>query len=366
MPQLLEQPEVSAARARNRKRVLWAIGGAVGIHLILLICLATLIPLIPEPKVYVPPKPLKLSIERPSEDQQAAAEEEKKKLNYLETNPDQEADKPPEKPAFESDKDTLAASEKPGEEGKEPLPSQEGRELPFFHFDTKPYVEGEKAANIASKPQPAVPATPGPVAPPVPTTNPPRPQPNLAAVVPKPAAPKEIAMLEPQPKPSATPDENQQQPDAPSQPPAPQSQRQVDPSVASPGRQTLPGYQPQTEQTKMIGGVTNRGRNSAAAVGTPLGRYMKEVNDSIGSRWYFLEQRRADLVSTGTVRVHFWINREGRVEGLRVISNSSNETLASISVQAIVEARIPPMPPDVAAVLPTTGLEAPDYTFTIY
>ena len=365
MPQLLEQLEVTAARARNRKRVLIAIGAAVGIHLILLICLATLIPLIPEPKVYVPPKPLRLSIERPPEDQTAAAEEAKKKLNYLETNPDQEADRPPEKPAFESDKDTLAASEKPGEEDKEPLPSQDGRELPFFHFDTKPYVEGEKAANIASKPQPAVPATPGPVAPPVPKTNPPRPQPNLAAVVPKPAAPKEIAMLEPQPKPSATPDENQQQPDAPSQPPAPQSQRQVDPSVASPGRQTLPGYQPQTEQTKMVGGVTNRGRNAAAALGTPLGRYQKLVQDAIGSRWYFYAQRRGDLVSIGTAKIHFFVNREGRVEGVRVVSNSSNETLASFSVQSIVEARIPPMPPDVAAILDQNRLEV-EYSFAYY
>ena len=177
------------------------------------------------------------------------------------------------------------------------LPSQDGRELPLVHFDTKPYVEGEKAANIASKPQPAVVPAPGPVAPPVPKTNPPRPQPNLAAVVPKPAAPKEIAMQEPQPKPSATPDETTPQPDPASQPPAPQSQRQVDPTVASPGRQTLPGYQPQSEQTKMVGGVTNRGRSSAAALGTPLGRYQKQVQDAIGSRWYFYAQKRGDLAS---------------------------------------------------------------------
>ena len=172
-------------------------------------------------------------------------------------------------------------------------------------------------------------------------------------------------MQEPQPKPSATPDETTPQPDPASQPPAPQSQRQVDPTVASPGRQTLPGYQPQSEQTKMVGGVTNRGRSSAAALGTPLGRYQKQVQDAIGSRWYFYAQKRGDLASIGTTKIHFFVNRDGRIDGVRVMSNSSNETLASFSVQAVVEARVPPMPPDVAAILDQNRLEV-EYSFAFY
>ena len=365
MPQLLDQPEL-VARSRNRKRVLWAIGAAVGIHVILLICLATVIPLIPEARVYVPPKPLRLNIERPPQEPDTMTAEEKKKREYLETNPDQESEKPPENPTFESDKDTVAASEKPGEEGKEPLPSQDGRELPFFKFDTKPYVEGEKAANIAAKPQPAPVPTPAPVAPPAPRTNPPRPEPNLAAVTPKPtAAPRSIAMLEAQPTPSVPPAEAEQPPEVQSHPPSPEARRPADPSVASPGRQTLPGYQPQTEQTKMVGGVTNRGRSAANALGTPLGRYQKQVQDAIGSRWYYYAQRRADLAAIGTAKIHFFVTREGRIDSVRVVSNSSNETLASFSVQSIVEARIPPMPSDVAAVIDPRGMEV-EYSFAFY
>lgn len=365
MPQLLDQPLI-AARARARKRVLWAIGAAVGIHVILLICLATVIPLIPEARVYVPPKPMKLSIERPPQEPDALSPEEKKKREYLTTNPDQEAAKPPDDPAFESDKDTLAASEKPGEEGKPPLPSQDGRELAFFNFDTKPYVEGEKASNIASKPNPAPAPTPAPVAAPAPSSNPPRPQPNLAVVTPKPVvSTKDIAMLEPQPTPPKPPDETQQPPEVQSRPPSPNATRPADPSVASPGKQTLPGYQPQTEQTKMVGGITNRGRNSASAIGTPLGRYQKLVNDAVGSRWYYYSNKRMDLVAIGNVQIHFVVTHEGRVEGLRVISNTSNETVASFSIQAIVEARIPPMPPDVAAVIDPHGMEV-TYNFGIY
>jgi hypothetical protein len=37
-----------------------------------------------------------------------------------------------------------------------------------------------------------------------------------------------------------------------------------------------------------------------------------------------------------------------RVEDVKVLRNSSNETLASTSLQSIIEANIPPMPDDLA------------------
>ena len=129
MPHLLEKPEITLARIRARKRVYWALGGAVAIHLLLLVGLASVIPMIPDASKVVRPKPFKLTVERPTEEPEQMTAEEKKKRDYLETNPDQEADKPPTDPAFESDKDTLAASEKPAENDK-PLPSQDGREFP--------------------------------------------------------------------------------------------------------------------------------------------------------------------------------------------------------------------------------------------
>ena len=288
------------------------------------------------------------------------------RASALETNPDQEADHPPEKADFQSDKDTLAASEKP-EENDSPLPSQDGRDLPWFKFDTKEYVPGEKSANIASVANPVPPSPPGPVTTPVPKTNPPRPQPDLAMVTPKPTmTPRDIAMLEPQPTPPSPPEETDVQPEVQTHPPSPNSQRQADPSVQSPGKQTLPGYQPQTVQTKMVGGVSNRGRSAVSAVGTPMGRYQKEVQDAIGSRWYFYVNKRADLVSTGNVKISFFITREGRVEGLRVRSSSGSDTLASLSIQSIVEARLPAIPPDVASLLPDGKLECTDFEFAIY
>jgi len=178
--------------------------------------------------------------------------------------------------------------------------------------------------------------------------------------------PRDIAMLETQPTPPTPPEDTQIQPEQQSRPPSPNIPRQADPSVQSPGKQTLPGYQPQTEQTKMVGSISNRGRSSVGALGTPLGRYKKEVDDAIGSRWYFFVNRRGDLISIGNVKISFFITREGRVEGLKVRSASGSDTLTSLSIQAIVEARLPPIPAEVAAVLPGGRLEYPDLEFVIY
>src|SRR5450432_647819 len=103
MPQLLEKPETTLARIRARKRVYWALGGAVGIHLILLTGAASVIPLIPDASKLVQPKekPFNLTIDRPDEPSQMEPEPEKKR-DYIETNPDQASDRPPDEATFES------------------------------------------------------------------------------------------------------------------------------------------------------------------------------------------------------------------------------------------------------------------------
>lgn len=367
MMEMLER-ESETILTPTRKRVLAAIGAAVLIHGILILCMASLAPLLPAPRPFavVTPKPLKLTIERPDETP-SAPPEEKKKLDYIETNPNRESDKPPEKADFESDKDTLAATEKPEDsKGDKPLPTQDGKDRPFFQFDTRPFTLGEKAANLASKPSAASTAQPGP--PPMPSqpevqTTPPRPQPNLTATPPPAVGPRDIAVLPPTtPLPnSPTPPPDRSALLRPMQP----ETRPSIPSIFSPGRQTTPGFQSETDQTKMVGGLSNRGESSVSAVGTPLGRYQKAISDAIGNRWYFYANRRSDLAAVGSVHTTFLVTRSGKVERVRVTSNTSNQTVASFSVQAIVEARIPPMPPEVVNVIPTEGL-AIDFSFSIY
>jgi outer membrane biosynthesis protein TonB len=116
----------------------------------------------------------------------------------------------------------------------------------------------------------------------------------------------------------------------------------------------------------MAGNITNHGISSVNALGTPLGRYQKIVADSIGSRWYTYVDQRRDLISIGTLHLRFVIDRSGRIKDLKVTDNSSNESFASVCVQSVLEAHLPPIPPDVAQSLPADGLEIEGLGFIIY
>ena len=115
----------------------------------------------------------------------------------------------------------------------------------------------------------------------------------------------------------------------------------------------------------MTGRLTNRGRSSVNAVGTPLGRYQKVVSDAIGSRWYYHMNKKMDLVSIGTAHLDAEVDAQGPVQNLRVVSNNANEAFANICLQSFQEARIPPIPPDLVATLPEGRLSV-DFSFTAY
>jgi TonB family protein len=255
------------------------------------------------------------------------------KRQYVDTDEDQKTDKKPDESQFESDKDTAAASEK---EGKipGPLPEQEGKNLEDlmfknhdFSLDTKGTDFNRESANGGETAQ----ATPVPT----PTaTATPAPSPN----------PEELAMLfsTPTPTPPPTPQQNTAQ----------QNKKQGAPQTA---------YRPQKIVTRMQGNISNRGRSSVGAIGTPQGRFQKAVEDAVGSRWYYYVGQRADLVDIGTVRIDFKITPSGRVKDARIVSNSSNQTFGSVSLQSILEASIPPMPPELSNLVPESGLE---FTFS--
>jgi len=96
-------------------------------------------------------------------------------------------------------------------------------------------------------------------------------------------------------------------------------------------------------------------------LGTPQGRFQKAVEDAVGSLWYYFVQQRSDLLTIGTVRIEFVISPSGEVASARVVSNSSNETLATCSLQSIRQAKIPPMPQELIPLVPERGLE---FTFS--
>jgi hypothetical protein len=96
-----------------------------------------------------------------------------------------------------------------------------------------------------------------------------------------------------------------------------------------------------------------------------LVRYKKLVTDAIRSKWYAEMRKREDMFSLGTARLVFWVDRHGQVRDLKVIQNTNNEAFANYCIQSVREAKLPPMPEDLAATLPPEGLRA-DFPFTLF
>ena len=240
---------------------------------------------------------------------------------FIETDESKKSAEPPKETTFESNANSIAASENPAS-GEAPLPSQTGQDRPRIDLESHAYslqmngAQPQPSAAPQEKPQPS--AIPQPTLQPAPMT-----------------AADQFAMLTAKPTPT------------------------VERSAAA------SAYRDYKERTRISGRITNRGVSSVNALGTPLGRYMKFLLDAIGSRWYAFVDRQMDLISIGTTRVVFTVDRSGQVKNLKIVENTANEALANVCIQSIQEAKLPPMSDDLAASLPAEGLDM-DIPFTIY
>jgi outer membrane biosynthesis protein TonB len=307
-------PESLRDREYEARTVLLALLAAILIHVLVAFFLAAWGGVF-SPTVPIEDKPAELTFV----DLSPAAP---KNSAFIETDESKKAPEPKEK-TFESNANSIAASELAAA-GELPLPSQTGKDRPFMDLETHQRSLETKGA----QPQPSA----APQENPNPST---APQTQPAPVT----AAEQFAMLTQRPTPAA------------------------EPSVASP--QTRSAYRAFKERTRIAGRITNRGVSSVNALGTPLGRYQKFILDAIGSRWYAFVDRQMDLISIGTTRVVFVVDRSGHVKNLKVVQNTSNEALANVCIQSIQEAQLPPMPDELAAMLPPEGMDV-DLPFTIF
>ena len=111
--------------------------------------------------------------------------------------------------------------------------------------------------------------------------------------------------------------------------------------------------------------IANRNAKKSAPK-TPLAVYQKQVTDAIGSRWYAYTQNQSDLIAIGSLRMTFRILANGRVTGLKVLSNTSNEAFANVCRRAVLESKIPPIPDVVRRELGHDFLDWEEVNFTLY
>ncbi len=242
---------------------------------------------------------------------------------FHETDPAKQTVEQPKEKTFESDANSIAASEQPAT-GSMPVPSQLGNDRPTNDLET----HAASLAQPGAMPQPTI----------LPREEP---SPSVAPTAAPTATPDEnvLAMLRATPTPATRPTAT------------PQQMRSM--------------YQPMREQRRMSGAISNRGPSSVNAVGTPLGRYQKMLYDAVGSRWYAYMQQQGDLVSIGTAKLTFSVDRQGTVRNLKVVSNTANESFANVCLRSVLEVKLPPIPDDLAATIPSEGLDT-ELSFTMF
>src|SRR6266404_1893691 len=304
-------PETLREHEYNARTILWALLAAIAIHLAVAFLLAAFSGVF-SPSVPMQEKPVELTFVDLSPASKNSA--------FIETDESKKAPEPKDK-TFESNANSIGASELAAT-GELPLPSQAGKDRPLMDFETNPYSLETKGAQPqqSSAPSQQKQATPS------------QPEPITAA--------EQFALL------------------------TQKSTAALDRSAAA--SQPASAYRRLKERNHIAGNITNRGISSVNALGTPLGRYQKIVADSIGSRWYTYVEQKRDLISIGTLRLRFYVDRSGKVKALKIIENSSNEAFANVCVQSVLEANLPPIPEDVANTLPPEGLDVDGLGFIIF
>lgn len=391
-------PDISGTPVRRQASI--GIVASIVVHLILLFLIALLSGMLPEPLAqFAPARPKVQEIELtivppPPKEEPAPVIEANPQKAFLDSRGLNEAQEAPKEAMIESDKNMQAASEQPAT-GDAPLPSQDGLSRPSPNFTTQEDALGAKAAPAAPalyKPQPIPKANIDPA-----TNEPARDRPMPAPAVETPPTLPQIAEMNAiaqraleklkqvmdadedeiplTTKPMVTPPKEMTEPvperprpvpiaqPTPAATPAPR--QEMAKLSTPPPRPPTSGYQPQLQKTRIEGSISNRGKAAVDAVSTPLARYKKQVNDAIGSRWYYYIRGKMDLIAAGSVHMSFSINDRGEPVGVRVESNTSNSSLADVCERAIRDAEIEPPPAELLAPLRDGRLEY-SLTFTFY
>src|SRR5205809_1627413 len=207
----------------DARKVLWALLAAIFIHLVVAYLLAVWGGVF-SPAAPIEEQPVQLTfVDLPQ------APLVPKNSAFMETDESKAAAQPPKEKTFESNANSIAASELPAT-GEAPLPSQTGKDRPFVDLETHPHSLEMKGA----QPQPSVmpQENPTPSAAPQPTQPPPL------------TAAEQFAMLTARPTPA------------------------VEPSTAPVSMRSA--YRALKDRTRISGNISNRGSSSVNALGTPL------------------------------------------------------------------------------------------------
>jgi TonB family protein len=344
----------------RQKQAAIGLGVSVVIHVALLLVAALVAWLLPDPQPVeaatsakeVPPLEIEWVLDSSTVVPAAPALLKAPALVPLQADGLAESVEAPKQAVFESSQNMVAGSELPAT-GTDPVPTQEGRVLPFRQFknqlasvSAREMAEGGEKGGNGAKAE------------------------VMQQVDGLPAAVPQVRGGGEEQPPSADEAKDalllgQKPPEAGRDTPVPAQPAEAVGAARKRQRAAASeGYSPELHQTRVEGSISNRGRPGVDAVKTPMGVYRRQVCMQIGSRWEHHRRQRMDLIALGTVRVRFFVTQQGRVEGVEILENSSNQTFSDICERSVRQAEISPPPPEVE--LMNDGRMEMVFTFTIF
>lgn len=304
---------------------------------------------------------------------------------FIRTSQNEAAPVAPKNAAFQSDRNTVAASRLPPKsDATLMMPTTEGKAPTTREMANRDYRDGQikndavaKAALAPTSEPPRVSQPPSPMPPPpapaVPFSPPPPPEPpkQVAQVTPRDATPL-VKMMEEMDKNAARIDKDRlpievrkaekmtETPAAKPQirapadePPAmPKAVPVPDPVMQTAGKPEADAFSPFTRTGKMDGAVSREGDNAVDAEATPLGIYMRQVTGAVEKKWHLYVRLAKDSVTFGRVRFRFYVDKRGVPQDLKILSDArdADPRMRDLTLRAILDAKIPPIPEDL---LPT-------------
>lgn len=284
---------------------------------------------------------------------------------FIRTTQNEESGVIPRNAAFQSDRNTVAASRKAPVPGATlPMPTLDGSAPDVRELANRDYRDGQIRQDSAAGATPPRPEQPERQAAPSPA-------PVVKAVpvaVARPSAPPtpekrdlNAARLDlAEPAPADTPPAPKMRSD---EPPVPQVRVPEEaPPPMAPTATGLPAqsapnpapdaFTPFTRTSRTDGAMTNPGQDAVDAEATPLGIYMRQVTGAVEKKWHLYVRLAKDSVSFGRVRFRFFVDRRGTPQDLTILSDArdADPRMRELTLRAILDAQIPPIP---AALLPT-------------
>ncbi|MFZ2278327.1 MAG: hypothetical protein WAW39_11030 [Prosthecobacter sp.] len=123
--------------------------------------------------------------------------------------------------------------------------------------------------------------------------------------------------------------------------------------VAQPGETKQPSSPP-TKGGSASGGT----QTTVKLTSTPKERYTQRVTQAVEKKWRIYLKLQMEGVTYGSLKVNFYVNKQGKVEDPLVVDDKdSYRALTLLTLRAIKDAEIPPMPIDVFPLLPMNDPE---------